>query len=89
VLAHGLVDCLYHAHKAVEQAERGFQKYGDEKGVGTKLLGIAHDALKHVKDNAAAAMNKNNKGGEEQIGGQEGSSTEEHTEVPAVKKFDK
>jgi hypothetical protein len=85
-LAHGPIDCLYHACKAVEQAERGIRKYGDEKGVGTKLLEIAHDALKHVNDSAAAAMNRGNNQGGEQAGGQEKSSTEEQSKVPPVEK---
>jgi hypothetical protein len=50
---------------------------------------MAHGALEHVNDNAAAAMNRSNNQGEEQVSDQEESGTEEHTDIPAVKKADK
>jgi hypothetical protein len=55
----------------------------------TTLLEIAHGALKHVNDSAATAMDKSNDQGEEQVGSQEASATEELSDIPVVKKADK
>ncbi|THZ79207.1 hypothetical protein D6C85_00581 [Aureobasidium pullulans] len=86
ILAHGPVDRLYHACKAIEQAQRGIQRHGDENGVGTQLLDIAQRTLKEVNDDAAAAKNEGNDQGEEQVGEQEMTSTEHETEIPIVEK---
>ncbi|KAH0331730.1 hypothetical protein KCU74_g4445, partial [Aureobasidium melanogenum] len=64
ILAHGPIERLFHACKAVEQAQWGIKKYGDEKGVGTRLLAIADATLREVRAEAAAAMNE---GGEEEM----------------------
>ncbi|THX93217.1 hypothetical protein D6D03_10159 [Aureobasidium pullulans] len=57
ILAYGPVDCLFHARKAVEEAERGMNKFGDDEGVGTELLAVANRALTDVRTNAANTTN--------------------------------
>lgn len=49
ILAHGLEDRLLHAEKAVEIAEWGLKKYGDDKGVGSELLALTQRTLGEVK----------------------------------------
>jgi hypothetical protein len=53
VLAHGLHDCLFHAQKAVEEAEWGINKYGDDKGAGSRLLAVAKRLLQEVEETEA------------------------------------
>ncbi|THW11998.1 hypothetical protein D6D24_06861 [Aureobasidium pullulans] len=57
ILAYGPVDCLFHARKAVEEAERGMNKFGDDEGVGTELLAVANRGLADVRTNAANTTN--------------------------------
>jgi hypothetical protein len=50
VLAYGPVDGLYHAHKAVQDAQWGVRNFGDQS-TGEKLLAVAEQTLKEVMEN--------------------------------------
>ncbi|KAH0284051.1 hypothetical protein M436DRAFT_66920 [Aureobasidium namibiae CBS 147.97] len=49
VLAYGPVNGLSHARKAVEDARRGLENFGD-RSVGEKLLAIAEETLQDVTE---------------------------------------
>ncbi|KAG9525410.1 hypothetical protein KCU93_g5799, partial [Aureobasidium melanogenum] len=67
VLSYGPRDNLLHACKAVEEAEWGVKRYGDQ-AVGVALLDVANTALRDVRGAAAAEMNEDmNAAGEEDI----------------------
>ncbi|KAG9525411.1 hypothetical protein KCU93_g5798, partial [Aureobasidium melanogenum] len=57
VLAYGPNDRLYHACKAVEEAQWGIKDRGSEQGVGTELLEVAERSLQDVRHDAATALN--------------------------------
>jgi len=57
VLAYGPMDNLWHACKAVEEAEWGVRNFGDQD-VGLKLLSMANSTLADVRKSAATALNE-------------------------------
>ncbi|THX78772.1 hypothetical protein D6D04_05545 [Aureobasidium pullulans] len=53
VLAYGVANRMFHARKAVEEAEWGINKYGDKQGVDSKLLAAAQRTLADVEADEA------------------------------------
>ncbi|CAD0088192.1 unnamed protein product, partial [Aureobasidium mustum] len=67
ILAHGLEDCLFHAQKAVEEAEWGLNKYGDDKGAGSKLLAITKRVLAKTEEAEASGAEEEEDDGEAEL----------------------
>jgi hypothetical protein len=62
---------LFHAEKAVEEAEWGLKKYGDDKGVGSMLLTTTKRILEEVKARPVQADEVDEEEQEVEIQGQE------------------
>ena len=63
MLAYGLENGLFHAHKAVEEAEWALQRYGDV-GIGERMLAQAKEALEYVQQ-AHSVVNGEDDAGDE------------------------